>query len=180
MTSRSAASPTCMISWKNRIKRSGLSGRKTQKGPAAYCCGKSSFYAILLFRCCILHLLYSKIVCPSTSVVRARSPFIISFLRRAFSSSAGSAGLPSGCGIAIAGTIRFAPTVMDIGVTVQIWTTGRPALSISFTIVAPQRVQVPHVLVSITPSTPADTNFFAYSAANAFADATAVPLPTVV
>ena len=48
------------------------------------------------------------------------------------------------------GTIRFAPTVMEMGVTVHICTTGMPARSISLTIVAPQRVQVPHVLVMIT------------------------------
>ena len=34
-----------------------------------------------------------------------------------------------------------------------------PALSISFTIVAPQRVQVPQVEVKITASTPSATNF---------------------
>ena len=51
------------------------------------------------------------------------------------------------------GTIRFAPTVREIGVTVHMCTTGKPALSISFTIVAPQRVQVPQVEVSITAET---------------------------
>ena len=76
-------------------------------------------------------------------------------------------------------TILLAPTVMEIGVTVQMWTTGSPALSISLTIVAPQRVQVPHVLVRITASTPSAISLFAISAAYAFADATAVPLPTV-
>ena len=55
-----------------------------------------------------------------------------------------------GWGIAMVGTIRLAPTVMEIGVTVHICTTGIPARSISFTIVAPQRVQVPQVLVMIT------------------------------
>ena len=54
-----------------------------------------------------------------------------------------------------------------------------PALSISFTIVAPQRVQVPQVEVRITASTPSAFNFCEYSAANAFADATDVPFPTV-
>ncbi len=38
-----------------------------------------------------------------------------------------------------------ASTVIEIGVTVHMCTTGMPALSISFTIVAPQRVQVPQV-----------------------------------
>ncbi len=82
--------------------------------------------------------------------------------------------------MAIAGTILFAPTVREIGVTVQIWTTGSPAASIPFTSVAPQRVQVPHVEVRITASTPSAFIFGANSSANAFAEATAVPLPTVV
>ncbi|PWJ49245.1 hypothetical protein SAMN05216529_108176 [Faecalicatena contorta] len=82
--------------------------------------------------------------------------------------------------MAIAGTILFAPTVIEIGVTVQICTTGSPALSTSFTIVAPQRVQVPHVEVRITASTPSFFSFAAISAAKAFAEATDVPFPTVV
>jgi hypothetical protein len=52
--------------------------------------------------------------------------------------------------MAMAGTILLAPTVMEMGVTVQICTTGIPARSISLTIVAPQRVQVPHVEVRMT------------------------------
>ena len=59
----------------------------------------------------------------------------------------------------MAGTILFAPTVREIGTTVQICTTGIPALSISFTNVAPQRVQVPQVEVRTTASTPSATNF---------------------
>lgn len=82
--------------------------------------------------------------------------------------------------MATVGTILFAPTVMEMGVIVHMWTTGMPALSISFTIVAPQRVQVPQVEVMITASTPAESSFLEYSAANALAEATAVPLPTVV
>lgn len=82
--------------------------------------------------------------------------------------------------MATVGMILFAPTVMEIGVIVHIWTTGNPARSISFTIVAPQRVQVPHVEVRITASTPPFFNFAAISVANFLADATAVPLPVVV
>ena len=78
------------------------------------------------------------------------------------------------------GTILLAPTVIEMGVTVHICTTGMPALSISFTIVAPQRVQVPQVEVMMTAFTPACRSFCAYSAANFFALATDVPLPTVV
>ena len=80
----------------------------------------------------------------------------------------------------MAGTIRFAPTVLLIGTTVQMWTIGRPTRSISFTIVAPQRVQVPQVEVMMTASTPSSFIFAAYSSAKAFELATAVPLPTVV
>ena len=82
--------------------------------------------------------------------------------------------------MAIAGTMRFAPTVNDIGVTVQICTTGMPARSTSFTIVAPQRVHVPQVEVRITASTPSFLNFSANSIAKAALDFTAVPLPVVV
>lgn len=82
--------------------------------------------------------------------------------------------------MAMVGTILFAPTVREIGVIVHIWTTGSPARSISFTIVAPQRVQVPHVDVRITASTPSFLSFAAISVENCLADATAVPLPVVV
>lgn len=82
--------------------------------------------------------------------------------------------------MAMVGIILFAPTVTEIGVTVHICTTGIPARSISFTIVAPQRVQVPQVEVMITASTPAFLSFLAYSAAYAFEAATDVPLPTVL
>ena len=104
---------------------------------------------------------------------------VIGELHKYYYATVGNAGFPSGWGIAIAGTILFAPTVKEIGTTVQIWTTGMPALSISFTIVAPQRVQVPHVLVRITASTPSATNSFANVDAYFFAFATEVPLPTV-
>ena len=91
-----------------------------------------------------------------------------------------SLGSPIGCGMAIVGTIRFAPTVKDMGVTVQRCTTGIPARSISFTIVAPQRVQVPQVEVNITAFTPSFLSVSANSTAKAAEDLTAVPLPVVV
>ena len=78
------------------------------------------------------------------------------------------------------GTTLFAPTDMEIGVTVHICTIGIPAASICFTIVAPQRVQVPHVEVSITASTPSLRSCIPISSANFFELATAVPFPTVV
>ena len=81
--------------------------------------------------------------------------------------------------MATAGMILLAPTVLEIGVTVQICTTGKPALSISLTIVAPQRVQVPQVEVKITADTFCLISFCAISSANNFEEATEVPLPTV-
>ena len=78
-----------------------------------------------------------------------------------------------------AGTILLAPIVSDIGTTVHIWTTGIPALSISLTIVAPQRVQVPQVDVSITAPTPSSTNFLEKSSPKLFAFPTDVPVPVV-
>lgn len=57
------------------------------------------------------------------------------------------------------GTTLLAPTDIEIGVTVHICTIGIPAASIRFTIVAPQRVQVPQVEVRIAPSIFASNNF---------------------
>ena len=82
--------------------------------------------------------------------------------------------------MAMAGTILFAPTVREMGTMVQMCTTGRPARSISLTIVAPQRVQVPQVEVRMTAVTPSAMSLRAISSAKRFELATAVPLPTVV
>lgn len=123
---------------------------------------------------------FSKTVCSETSVSNALRALVNRFLLISLSSSNVSAGFPRGCGIAIVGTILLAPTVKDIGTTVHICTTGIPALSISFTIVAPQRVQVPQVDVRITASTPSANNSLEKFSANPLAFLTAVPLPTVV
>ncbi len=85
-----------------------------------------------------------------------------------------------GYGIATVGTIRLAPTDSDMVVMVAMWTTGMLYLSISLTIVAPQRVQVPQVEVRITPSTPASFNSFPISRPNFTEFITAVPVPVVV
>ena len=74
----------------------------------------------------------------------------------------------------------FDPTVVATGIKLHICTIGIPALSISFTIVAPQRVQVPQVEVSITPSTPASFNSFPISSPKTMEFPTAVPVPVVV
>ena len=112
-------------------------------------------------------------------VCKAFKAFSTSARRNSFSSFAFIVGFPSGWGIATAGTILFAPTVFEIGTTVAICTTGK-TFSISLTIVAPQRVQVPHVEVRMTACTPAFTSLPAISDAKRFAFATLVPLPTVV
>ena len=59
--------------------------------------------------------------------------------------------------------MKFSPTVAEIGVTVQIWAAGIPAFSNCLTIVAPQRVQVPHVEVRIAACTPAASRSSAIS-----------------
>lgn len=81
--------------------------------------------------------------------------------------------------MATAGIILIAPTVLDIGITVHIWAAGIPILSISFTMVAPQRVQVPQVLVSITPSTLASASSAAISFPILVASNTEVEFPVV-
>ena len=52
------------------------------------------------------------------------------------------------------GITRFEPTIMAMGVMVDIWLVGIPALSSSFVINAPQRVLVPQVEVKTTASIP--------------------------
>ena len=64
-------------------------------------------------------LFYSKTVWALMSVCRASSALSTSLLRNLYSSLASRFGLPSGCGIAIVGTIRLAPTVLEIGTTVH-------------------------------------------------------------
>jgi hypothetical protein len=81
--------------------------------------------------------------------------------------------------MAMAGTIRFAPTVREMGTMLQTCATGIPALSSSLAIVAPQRVQDPQVELMMTACTPSRTRSFAISWANFLALATDVPFPTV-
>lgn len=81
--------------------------------------------------------------------------------------------------MATAGIILIAPTVLDIGVTVHICAAGIPTFSISLTIVAPQRVQVPQVDVIITPSTPLSNNSWAISFPIRVPSATDVEFPVV-
>ena len=80
----------------------------------------------------------------------------------------------------IVGTIRLDPTVFATGIMLHICTIGSPALSISFTIVAPQRVQVPQVLTMMTPSTWSSNRYGTISFAILAASDSVVPVPTVV
>jgi hypothetical protein len=66
----------------------------------------------------------------------------------------------------MAGTIRFAPTVTEMGTIDATWATGMPIRSISLASVAPQRVSVPQVDVRITPWTPDSFNLLAISIPN--------------
>ena len=75
--------------------------------------------------------------------------------------------------------ILFAPTVWEIGTMLQIWTVRIPAFSISFAIVAPQRVQDPHVELMMTALTPSFKRSAAISCAKILALETVVPFPTV-
>ena len=81
--------------------------------------------------------------------------------------------------MATLGTIRFAPTVFEIGTIEQTCAQGSPARSISLQSVAPQRVQVPHVEVRMTACTPSASSRSAISRPKRRARATSVALPTV-
>lgn len=79
----------------------------------------------------------------------------------------------------IVGTILFAPTVRDTGIRLHICTIGKPAFSNSFTIVAPQRVQVPQVEPMMMAVTPSSLRNGIISRAILLASASVVPVPTV-
>lgn len=75
--------------------------------------------------------------------------------------------------------MRFAPALCAIDVIAVNNAAGRPARSISFASVAPQRVPVPQVLVTITACTPSAINCFAISLPIFSPLVTLVPVPTV-
>lgn len=77
------------------------------------------------------------------------------------------------------GTILFAPTLKATGMMLHSCTTGIPAFSISLTIVAPQRVHVPQVETSKTPSTWFRISSPTISCPIRSASAWVVPVPTV-
>jgi hypothetical protein len=75
--------------------------------------------------------------------------------------------------------MRFAPATCAIDVIAVSSTAGKPARSISFASVAPQRVPVPQVLVTMTAWTPSASNWRAMAWPMAVALVTLVPVPTV-
>jgi len=77
------------------------------------------------------------------------------------------------------GTILLDPTVMATGTRFAICTIGMPERSMVFTIVAPQRVQVPQVDTRMTPSTSSSCSFSSISFPIRSASACVVPVPTV-
>lgn len=75
--------------------------------------------------------------------------------------------------------MRFAPAACAIDVIAVSSTAGKPARSISFASVAPQRVPVPQVLVTIAAWTPSAMSCSAIALPIALAFVTLVPVPTV-
>lgn len=119
-------------------------------------------------------------VCSLISAARDSTANFVLWYLNFHCSSFVVAGSPSGYGIEIVGTILLEPTVFATGIRLHICTIGNPAFSTSFTIVAPQRVQVPHVETIITPSTPSSFRYGMISFAILSASACVVPVPTVV
>jgi hypothetical protein len=76
-------------------------------------------------------------------------------------------------------TILFAPTTWEMEMIAQTFTVGRPSVSMALVIAAPQRVQLPHVDVRITPSTPLALSSLPISWPNRVALATEAILPAV-
>ena len=75
--------------------------------------------------------------------------------------------------------MRNAPADCAMDVMAVSRTAGRPARSISFASVAPQRVPVPQVLVTIAAWTPSAMSCCAMALPIAEALVTLVPVPTV-
>lgn len=78
------------------------------------------------------------------------------------------------------GIIRGTPMAEAMEVIVQICATGMPTRSISFAIVAPQRVPVPQVDVRITPCTLSAKRAAAMAVPKDLLCSYEVPLPVVV
>ena len=74
---------------------------------------------------------------------------------------------------------RFYPATLAIEVMAARWAAGMPFFSIIFASVAPQRVDVPQVLVTRTAWTPSAISALAISSPIRSAWVTVVPVPVV-
>ena len=111
----------------------------------------------------IYYIFTSNTVCSLISVHKASKATPTLWYRKAHCSSLVVAGSPNGYGIDIAGTILLAPTLFATGIKLAICTIVIPAFSISFVIVAPQRVQVPQVETNKATFIPASVSSSAIS-----------------
>ena len=122
---------------------------------------------------------YVKMRLSSSGVASAPSALRSWLCRQARSSSGERAGSPIGCGMRPDARIRFAPAACAMEVMAVSSTAGSPARSISFASVAPQRVPVPQVLVTMAACTPSAISCRATALPMAVALVTLVPVPTV-
>ncbi|GEM_PF-1324536 len=123
--------------------------------------------------------LTSKMRASSSGTPRMSSAWRKTPCRQTNSSSGDRVGSPTGCGMRPEGRILIAPADCAMEVIAVSSTAGRPARSISFASVAPQRVPVPQVLVTIAAWTPSAINCLAISSPIAAAFGTVVPVPVV-
>ena len=117
---------------------------------------------------------------PGTSCEIAERAFSTIFLLYAFSRSIGRLGFPAGEVKLPPNIILLAPTFCAIDVKPVICAVGMPTLSNSFVIVAPQRVQVPQVVVISAALTPAFLSSSAMDLPIALLLSMFVPTPQVV
>ena len=118
-----------------------LSLRRSSPSPVAYA-HRTNFHA------CQSNTFLSRILpCRASRALRT----ILRLISRSFRS--GRWGFPTGCVMAIPGTILEAPTMSAVGTRVVMIVVGIPAFSISWLITAPQRVPVPQVAVSMAAET---------------------------
>ena len=110
---------------------------------------------------------------------RAKSAFSKILCLKTFSLSGGRLGSPDGAVKSPPNTILLAPTLNAMEVKAVTTALGIPALSSSFEIVAPQRVQVPQVVVIIAAETPASFKAFAMEAPMEILLSILVPIPQV-
>lgn len=114
-----------------------------------------------------------------TVVSRASRALDTILLRSAFSWLTGNSGFPSTQVTELPGMIRGTPIISGTGGMADIIATGMPASSMIRLTVAPQRLQVPHEDVRMTPVTSFSRSLAVISMANCSHRATGVRFPTV-